>query len=153
MRRYDALPLRQRILAEAAVHLLSPRRDEPLVVQLPERWNPGRGWRKARFFAGLDVPWLLGASAATVARTSAATSTIEADSEDLVYPTDAPEVPAVNFVSALNLIDRAHTLEVMLDDEDPIVQRLTSYALLGTTAQLRDLRTSRSDAPMTCSPP
>ena len=55
--RRSALAVRQRLLADAALHALSGA-DEPLVRLLPRWWDPGPQWRRARFFGGLDVPWL-----------------------------------------------------------------------------------------------
>ena len=55
---YDALGVRQRLLAESALHALSPQRRQPLVVSLPAGWDPGSDWASSRFFAGLDQPWL-----------------------------------------------------------------------------------------------
>ncbi|MBA2464403.1 MAG: hypothetical protein H0V42_05435, partial [Nocardioidaceae bacterium] len=65
--RTDPLALRQRILAEAALKALSggadptdqtDQTDDPLIVSLPEGWDPGADWQQADFFGGLDVPWL-----------------------------------------------------------------------------------------------
>lgn len=54
----DALALRQRILARSAVSALT-RPGAPLVAVLPPQWQPGTGWRKAQFFAGLrQADWL-----------------------------------------------------------------------------------------------
>ena len=56
--RYAALAMRQRLLAESALHALSAERDQPLVVSTPPYWDPGSTWSDADFFAGLDQPWL-----------------------------------------------------------------------------------------------
>ena len=50
--RSSALVVRQRLLADAALHALSGDRDRPLVRLLPAGWNPGVGWRTADFFRG-----------------------------------------------------------------------------------------------------
>ena len=55
---FAALALRQRILAEAAVHRLSGAPDQPLVITTPNEWDPGKDWQSASFFTGLDVPWI-----------------------------------------------------------------------------------------------
>jgi len=137
--RTGPLTLRQRILAEAAVHALSPDSDQPLVVQLPSRWDPGPGWRRARFFQGLDVPWLIGTSAAAIVRAAPTTQTIEPDSDALSYPASAPEIPSANFQAATNLVRAAHTLDVLLPRNNAIERELTSFAYLGTSGQLRTI--------------
>lgn len=54
----DALALRQRIVAEAALRALH-HVDSPMVVVLPTGWDPGTAWRQAGFFSGLEgLPWL-----------------------------------------------------------------------------------------------
>ncbi len=133
------LALRQRILAEAAVHALSGGRDTPLVVQLPHRWDPGRGWRRADFFGGFDVPWLIATSAASLVRSGTAEQTIEPDSDDLTYPEAAPSIPRDNFSSTLDLITAGHTLDVLLPQDDTIEPALTRLAYLGASSQLRSV--------------
>jgi len=55
---FNALAMRQRILSAAAVHALSGPQDQPLVVSMPQDWDPGVEWRLAQFFSGFEVPWL-----------------------------------------------------------------------------------------------
>jgi hypothetical protein len=133
-----ALAMRQRILAEAALHALSANRDEPLVVQLPDRWDPGTGWRNAEFFAGLDVPWLLGTSAASMVRSRVTNQTIEPDSSALLYPEEPEEIPAANLVAARNLINAGRTLDTLLPKNDTIAEQLAGFAYLGTSGQQRN---------------
>ena len=54
------LQIRQRILAETAVASLTSTGGQPatVVAALPRGWDPGDRWEEARFFQGLDVPWL-----------------------------------------------------------------------------------------------
>ena len=54
------LQIRQRILAESAVASLASPGGQPvtLVAAPPRGWDPGDEWEEARFFEGLDVPWL-----------------------------------------------------------------------------------------------
>lgn len=55
--KYDALVVRQQILAAAALRALAGT-TEPMVVSLPRYWEPGPTWGSAQFFEGLAVPWL-----------------------------------------------------------------------------------------------
>ncbi|MCW2757049.1 MAG: hypothetical protein JWO46_795, partial [Nocardioidaceae bacterium] len=52
----DALAMRQRILSEAALRSVDGDAN-PLVVSLPDTWDPGPDWTSADFFRGLDRPW------------------------------------------------------------------------------------------------
>lgn len=75
---YATIAVRQRILSEAAVRLLS-RGREPLVVAIPTDWTP---IDTGEFFPGLDVDWLeLGHLSDVTDRTA---ETV--DAEDYVYP-------------------------------------------------------------------
>lgn len=53
----DALALRQRILSDAALRI-GEHSSTPLVVELPDDWDPGPNWALSDFFASLDQPWL-----------------------------------------------------------------------------------------------
>lgn len=55
--RTDLLAMRQRILAEASL-MTGSRSSGPLVVVLPDGWNPGPDWRNSDFFGTLQQPWL-----------------------------------------------------------------------------------------------
>ncbi len=134
----NALAMRQRILAEAALHALSPDRDQPLFVQLPNRWEPGRAWERSDFFEGLDQPWLIPANAGALVRSRPADSLLLQDSEDLVYDDQTPAIPAANFVAANNLVRAGLTLDVLLPENDTIAEQLAGLAYLGTSAQHRD---------------
>ena len=93
---HTALAVRQRLLAEAAVHALSDRADDPLVTVLPPLWDPGRGWERAEFFDALEQqPWLDGISLSSVVDPAAIGSTT-VRGEDVVYPDEEAEaeVPA-----------------------------------------------------------
>jgi hypothetical protein len=54
----SALQVRQRLLSEAALAVLSGDPPTSLVVVAPRPWDPGPDWSTADFFSGLDVPWL-----------------------------------------------------------------------------------------------
>ncbi|HEX4189442.1 MAG TPA: DUF6049 family protein [Marmoricola sp.] len=53
----DALALRQRILSDAALRI-GEHSTTPLVVELPDDWDPGPNWPLSDFFGSLDQPWV-----------------------------------------------------------------------------------------------
>jgi hypothetical protein len=53
----EALALRQRIVADAALRAQEGS-TSPMVVELPDDWDPGTHWQAADFFEGLNQPWL-----------------------------------------------------------------------------------------------
>ncbi|MET0838892.1 MAG: DUF6049 family protein, partial [Marmoricola sp.] len=119
-----ALPMRQRILAEAALEATkgdAPVR--PVVVSLPPRWNPGTYWREADFFGGLQVPWL---RLAPVPR--GATETYDGE---LPYPKTqlAQEVRASNVAATRTLAHTATVLDHLLANDNDVSDRLTGAAL------------------------
>lgn len=133
----SAFSVRQRILAEAAVHALGPDADEPLVVQLPGRWDPGLGWRQSRFFRGLEVPWLVGTSAGALVRTGITTETIEPDSDALTYPDEGSELPARNFAETLDLIRAGSTLDALLPRTDTVAGQVARMGYVSSSGQVR----------------
>jgi len=118
------VPLRQRILAEAAVRALDPARP-PLVVTLPQRWNPDQ---PASFVGGLAQPWLelTGLSAATGGQVAPAV-----DPADLDYPAtaSADELPAGRFASAGALIRTGRTLQRVLTRNDTVASEVVDETL------------------------
>ena len=111
----SALAVRQRLLADAALHALSPDRDQPMVRLLPGSWNPGEGWRRAAFFRGLDVPWLTGTRITDVLD-GPAPSRPRVDEHDLTYPDDVAqdELPAGTLQATASLIESGTTLSDLL---------------------------------------
>ncbi len=131
-RRLDALAVRQRILADAALTSLSgdPR---TLVVDMPPRWDPGANWRTADFFAGLDVPWLLPRALST-----------SADSADpwkgrLHYSRAArrAEVRPANLAASRRLIEIGRTLASVLSENDTVDDFLAESALMASSTFAR----------------
>jgi hypothetical protein len=118
------VPLRQRIVAEAAVRALDPAHP-PLVVTLPTRWNPDD---PAGFVTGLTQPWLQlsGVSGATVGQVGPAV-----DPGDLAYPEGAArdELPADRFGSADQLIRTGRTLQRVLARNDTVAAEVVDEAL------------------------
>ena len=120
--------VRQRILSEAAVRLLSPG-NEPLVVTLPTDWAPLdiRG-----FYTGLDVDWI------DLSRVSDLTdSVVEAPepvpAEDFVYPEFQQdfELDAANFNAAEELIGAGGTMQQVLTLNTTVGEAVTREAYTG----------------------
>ncbi len=134
-----AIAVRQRLLAEAAVHALSDRADDPLVTVLPPLWDPGRGWERAQFFDALEEqPWLDGVSLASVVDPAAIGSTT-VRGDDVVYPDEEAEaeVPAYTVAASSELLDRSLTLTDLLTDDAGIGERLDRQALLTSSVWSR----------------
>ena len=53
----DTLALRQRIVSDAALRAQQGS-TSPMVVKLPDDWDPGASWQSADLFGGLNLPWL-----------------------------------------------------------------------------------------------
>lgn len=136
---HTAIAVRQRLLAEAAVHALSDRADDPLVTVLPPLWDPGRGWERADFFDTLEEqPWLDGISLSSVVDPAAIGSTT-VRGEDVVYPDEEAEteVPAYTVAATSELVDRSLTLTDLLSDDAGIGERLDRQALLTSSVWSR----------------
>jgi hypothetical protein len=123
----DALALRQRILADAALRT-GEKTQGPMVVTLPPGWNPGATWQSADFFSSLEQPWL--DLVALGPNPGAALGTPTYDAE-LGYP-DAQrklEVPPQNIGAARTLSQTATALSQLLRSENTVEQKLGGIAL------------------------
>ena len=130
----SALAVRQRLLAEAALHALSPDARQPLVAVLPPGWDPGAGWRRADFFTAFDQPWI-----SPVGLTGAVAPS-PADRLDLLAHPDAEAAAQLGTAllsTAAELVERGVTLDAMLVENDTIGDRLTRQALLGASVWSR----------------
>ena len=140
------VPLRQRVLAEAAVRALDPARP-PLVVTMPQRWNPTD---PVGFVAGLDQPWLdlVGVSAATVGAVAP-----EVDGGALRYPASAAreELPADRFASAESLIRTGRTLQRVLSRNDTVAAEVVDEALTDVGYFARDASDGQPSDPSAAS--
>jgi hypothetical protein len=136
--RRTALSVRQRLLADAALHAMSPRADEPLVRMLPVAWDPGTGWRGARFFRGLDQPWLSGVNLADTVEGATPEGQLN-PVLDLDYPeTQADkELSYGPIATASRLTQRGTELERMLTDNTVVDDELARQALLTTSVWSR----------------
>lgn len=125
----DALSVRQRLLAEAALHTLSDSRSQPLVAMLPAGWDPGRRWRSAHLFSGLDVPWL---QATGLSEVFTATTVPPLEEDAVVYPEEQveAELPSYVVLAAEQLRDLGATMGDLLADDGGFAARVDRQALL-----------------------
>ena len=110
----SSVAVRQRILSEAALRLLS-QHGKPLVVVFPSTWAPTQA---TDFFEGLDVDWLH----LTDVRTIAAAGGREVPSDRLRYPEvqQRLELDTEDFASADALARAGETLQNLLTLNDKI---------------------------------
>ncbi len=126
-RAQDPLALRQRILSESALEVLAPSQPDaprPMVVALPNGWNPGPNWRQADFFGGLqEAEWV---RLAPVQRGSPATFTGR-----LPYGRSqlTEEVGDDNVAATRTLARTGDVLGHLLDNVNDVASRLTGAAL------------------------
>lgn len=128
----NALTMRQQILSEAAVRLLSPGR-KPLVVVLPQDWAPSSTFA---FFSGLDVDWLdLTDLDGLGPRTGG-----KIDLDRLTYPASQVrrELDAANFASAGALVAAGNTLQNILLRNDKVSATISDEALTSLSYAARD---------------
>jgi hypothetical protein len=133
-----ALAVRQRLLAEAALHALSPARDEPLVRFLPPGWDPGDHWERANFFRGLDVPWLAAEDVDDVL-SALSTAPVIDPLDDLAYPEDelAAELPLPTVLSTESLIAEGALVEELVSDDSNVDEQVVRLALLTSSVWSR----------------
>jgi hypothetical protein len=133
----SALGVRQTLLAHVALHALSPAADQPMSVLLPPTWDPGEHWRKAKFFQGLDVPWIQPSSLTGLLDRSDAGPVVDPDR--LVYPDSevADELPPYVVASAQRVFTSTVTLTDLLDEKSTVGDQLDQMALLGTSTWSR----------------
>lgn len=133
---HTALAMRQRILAAAAVRLLSEPR-QPLIVVLPQGWSPAD---LGQFFPGLDVPWL---HLTTLDQAMSGDSVgRDLPAERLSYPDSVAGqmLPAANFAAAARLIDAGRILENVLTRNDRLGSDAVDEALTDLSVQSRATR-------------
>ena len=137
----SAIALRQRILSEAAVHLLDPERP-PLVVVLPQNWRPDS---TLGFFGGLDVDWLRLTGLDDISSGRAT----RVDPETLQYPGTQVrrELDTSNFTSAAALASIGDTLQNVLTRNDTVAGAVTDESLTTLSYASRiDPRAAQADA-------
>ncbi|WP_027861151.1 DUF6049 family protein [Marmoricola sp. URHB0036] len=118
------LALRQRLLAEAALEVTQGEAPiQPMVFSFPAGWNPGRYWRDADFFGGLDVPWL---RLASLPRGASATF-----SGKLPYGRTqlADEIGPTNVAATRGLVHTSTVLGHLLANDNDVTDQLDGAAL------------------------
>ncbi len=134
----SALGVRQSLLAQVALHALSPvAAEQPMAVLLPPSWDPGSAWREAKFFRGLDLPWIQPGSLTGLLDRE--TGDVQVDPERLVIPDSEVEreLPAYLVASVQRVLSATVTLQELLTEESTIGDRLDEMALLGTSSWSR----------------
>jgi hypothetical protein len=126
------MAVRQQILSEAALRLLSQGAD-PLVVVLPPEWNPGSA---TGFFEGLDAPWLELTDVDSV--TTQRAEQVAGDELDYPGSQSARELDAANFASADGLIQLGKTLDQVLVRNNDVADEVLSEALNGLSFSSRE---------------
>ena len=140
--RYAALAMRQRLLAEAALHALSPERDQPLVVSTPAYWDPGSSWSEADFFAGLTQPWLRMVDLPSIVSGAGAAPGGDTSVENAPVYTRADRkarLPLANLRASERLAATGTTFDRMLPDND------TMRSVLARIGMLSSSQTARQD--------
>ncbi|GAA4748129.1 DUF6049 family protein [Nocardioides endophyticus] len=133
--------VRQRIVSEAALRLLSPGQP-PLVVVLPSTWAPASS---TGFWDGLDLDWL---RLTTVSAISAQPGR-GVDPDRLLYPDRqrAAELDAVDFTAATDLARAGDTLQNLLTLNDQVGGVVRDEAMTDlANANRRQPLTSRASA-------
>ena len=134
--RYSALAMRQRLLSDAALHALSPERDQPLVVSTPPYWDPGSDWNDADFFAGLDQPWLQLVDLPSVVNGAGPAHPATGP----VYPKEdrKAEIPRANLSASARLDATGQTYGRLLTANDTVEHHLARVAILASSENTRD---------------
>lgn len=129
--RMTPLAVRQRILSEAAVRLLTPGR-KPLVVTLPTTWS---SQSISGFFAGLDVDWLDLTTVDAISRRPG----LDVPADRLHYPDGQRrlELDADAFTAAGDLVQAGETLQNLLTRNDQVADEVRDEALADTSYSSR----------------
>lgn len=132
--RLAPVAFRQRILAEAALRSLEGTRD-PLLVQVPDGFDPGGPVTAGAFFDGLDVPWLRQVSLSQVLVGSPST----ADRGRPYYPPRARkrQVPFANLLATAELLQTGEVFADLLTSNDSVADELADAAMLGSSYHAR----------------
>lgn len=128
----SAINLRQQIVSDAALRLLSPGR-KPLVVVMPGDWDPGS---TSGFFEGLDASWL---NLIDLAGLDSRPGT-HVRRDRIAYPDSQVrrELDAANFSSASALTAAGETLQNMLTRNEEVAASVRDEAFTGLSYSVRD---------------
>lgn len=117
------LSVRQRIVSEAAVRVLTPGR-KPLVTVLPQGWAPESAYG---FFDGLDTGWLRLTTVDEIAQRTGR----DVPADRLVYPDSQrdAELDTLDFAAANDLAEAGETLQNLLTLNDQVAGVVRDEAL------------------------
>jgi len=138
--RYAALAMRQRLLAEAALHALSAERDQPLVVSTPPYWDPGSTWSEADFFAGLDQPWLRLVDLPSIVSGAGTPPGGDTSAENTPVYTHADrkaQLPLANLLATERLATTGTTFDRLLPDNETVRGVLARIGMLSSSQTAR----------------
>jgi hypothetical protein len=128
-----ALGMRQRLLAVTAVRSLS-RDDRPLVAMLPPSWDPGPGWQRSAFFAGLDAPWIAATGLGDLAGQVDGSTPQPADADYAYLATQRrSEVPIPVLGHVRDATHAGELLDEILVDDDAAGPRIGRQSLLAAS--------------------
>lgn len=129
----DALAVRQRIVSDAALRALAGAKS-PMVVALPDDWDPGARWEAADFFGGLNLPWL-----DLVPLRRAPAETTPSFGAALGYPISErrAEIGLANVAAARTLISTATVMGQLLRSTNDVRHGLTGIALDAVSSHAR----------------
>jgi hypothetical protein len=130
--RLGAVAFRQRVLAEAAVRLLTPGRRHPLIVVVPRAVDTHRA---ATFWDGLQADWL---NLTTVADATDRPAT-DVDPATLDYSDEeaGAELDSTVFTEADRLIKDGRTLQNVLTDAGSVAGEVRDEAMAGASYHFR----------------
>ncbi len=130
--RFTSLQLRQRILSEGLLRLLTPGR-RPLVVVMPRQWRPSDA---SAFFTGLEVDWL----SLTTVDDAADRRGRSVAPDDLTYPElqERRELDAASFAAFDELVTAGTTLQNVLTANAGVSATITDQALTGLSYGARE---------------
>ncbi|HEU5456643.1 MAG TPA: DUF6049 family protein, partial [Nocardioides sp.] len=134
-RRTSLLALRQRILSDVALTSLAGDTDQPVVVTLPSRFDPGEDWQTADFFGGLDVPWLRQVDVDQLLDDGPSATTAQAP----LYPASQRDlhVPLANQLATRELGEVGRVYAELLTDNDSVADQLAKQGMLASSYFVR----------------
>jgi hypothetical protein len=129
----DALAERQRVVSDAALRALEGTSTNPMVVELPDDWDPGVQWQAADFFGGLNLPWL---DLVGLGRADPGTPDFDAA---LGYPAAErrDEVSLANVSAARTLVTTGSVMGQLLRSTNDVQASLDGIALSGVSYHAR----------------
>ena len=126
-RAFEALAVRQRVLAESLLEQQAPSLDgrpRPVVVALPARWDPGPAWREADLFGTLSQARWLRLAPLDRAATTTYDGKLPYGRNQLVQ-----EIGQTNVDATRSLVRTGAVLGHLLDNDNDVRDTLTGAAI------------------------